>query len=161
MFSRRGSLPCLFVFFSIIAGLGPASTALASDPPTVGQSPSVNSANALPDAPGPVNSATELGLPLAILILKDQIPIWTSPVRIRTHDLWWLLPLGAATGVALATDTDVMCDMSRDRSFNKDNVNAANILLGGEIAIPVGLYGFGLLMATHMDARRVSSVPKR
>ena len=159
LFSTRGCLPCLLLFFGIIAGVGPAGTALASDPPTVGQSPSVNSADALPDAPGSANSVTELSLPLEIL--KDQIPIWTSPVRIRAHDLRWLLPLGAATGVALATDTDVMCDMSRDRSFNKDNVNAANILLGGEIAIPVGLYGFGLLMATHMDARRVSSVPKR
>jgi hypothetical protein len=73
LFSTRSGLPCLFLFFGIIAGVGPASTALASDPPTVGQIPSVNSANALPDAPGPVNSVTELGLPLAIL--KDQIPI--------------------------------------------------------------------------------------
>ena len=159
LFSRRGSLPCLFVFFSIIAGLGPASTALASDPPTVGQSPSVNSADALPDAPGSANSLTELSLPLEIL--KDQIPIWTSPVRIRAHDLRWLLPLGAATGVALATDTDVMRDISRDRSFNKDNVNAANILLGGEIAIPVGLYGFGLLNGNAHGRRRVPAVPKR
>jgi membrane-associated phospholipid phosphatase len=38
-----------------------------------------------------------------------------------------------------------MRDISRDRSFNKDNVNAANVLLGGEIAIPVGLYSFRLL----------------
>jgi membrane-associated phospholipid phosphatase len=143
LLSTRGCLLCLFLFFGIIAGVGPAGTALASDPPTVGQSPSVNSADALPDAPGSANSVTELSLPLEIL--KDQIPIWTSPVRIRTHDLRWLLPLGAATGVALATDTDVMRDVSRERSFNKDNVNAANVLLGGEIAIPVGLYGFGLL----------------
>jgi hypothetical protein len=82
---------------------------------------------------------TEKGLPLAIL--KDQIPIWTSPARIRTHDLIWLLPFGAAVGVTLTTDTNAMRDVSRDRTFNKDNVNASNALLGSAIAIPVGLYG--------------------
>lgn len=106
-------------------------------------------AGALPDAPGGLPetpeaqpAATEKGLPLAVL--KDQVPIWTSPVRVRTHDLIWLLPFGAATGITLATDTDAMRDLSRDRTFNKDNVNASNYLLGGAIAVPVGLYGVGV-----------------
>ena len=96
----------------------------------------------LPDAPNAQMPMTEKGLPLAIL--KDQVAIWTSPVRIRAHDLIWLLPLGAATGVTLATDTDAMQDLSRNPSFNKDSVNASNALLGSEIAIPVMLYGAGL-----------------
>jgi membrane-associated phospholipid phosphatase len=66
-------------------------------------------------------------------------------VRIRAHDLFWLLPLGAATGVTLATDTDTMREVSHNRSFNKDSVNASNALFGGELAIPVALYGFGLI----------------
>jgi hypothetical protein len=86
---------------------------------------------------------TEKGLPLAIL--KDQIPIWTSPAFIRAHDLIWLLPFGAAMGVTLSTDTDAMRDVSRDPTFNKDSVNASNVLLGSEIAIPVGLYSIGLI----------------
>jgi membrane-associated phospholipid phosphatase len=49
-----------------------------------------------------------------------------------------------ATGVTLATDTDAMRNVSRDRAFNKDSVNASNYLLTGEIAIPVALYGIGL-----------------
>lgn len=98
----------------------------------------------LPDAPTPVASSPITAKDLPLAILKDQIPIWTSPVRIRPHDLIWLLPLGAATGVTLATDTDTMRDISHDRTFNKDNVNASNYLLGGEIAIPVALYGVGL-----------------
>ncbi len=97
----------------------------------------------LPDAPGSPAAVTEKGVPLAIL--KDQIPIWTSPSKIRTHDLVWLLPLGAAMGVTLSTDTDAMRNVTRDRTFNKNNVNASNVLLGSEIAIPVGLYGVGLL----------------
>jgi membrane-associated phospholipid phosphatase len=96
----------------------------------------------LPDSPGAQVSVTEKGLPLAIV--KDQIPIWGSPLRTRTHDLKWLLPLGAAMALTLTTDTDAMRDVSRDRSFNKANVNASNALLGSEIAIPVGLYSVGL-----------------
>jgi membrane-associated phospholipid phosphatase len=96
----------------------------------------------VPDAPEAQVPVTEKSLPLAIL--KDQIPIWTSPVRIRTHDLIWLLPFGAAMGVTLSTDTDAMRDLSHDRTFNKDSVNASNYLLGSAIAIPVGLYGVGL-----------------
>ncbi len=96
----------------------------------------------LPDAPSPSDQVTVKGLPLAIL--KDQIPIWTSPVRIRPHDLVWLLPLGAATGITLATDTDAMRDLSRDPAFNKDCVNTSNYLLGGQIAMPAILFGIGV-----------------
>jgi membrane-associated phospholipid phosphatase len=96
----------------------------------------------LPDAPAAHEPVTERGLPKAIL--KDQVVIWTSPVRIRKPDLIWLLPLGAATGVTLATDTDAMRGLSHNPGFNKDAVNASNALLGGEFAIPLTLYGAGL-----------------
>jgi membrane-associated phospholipid phosphatase len=105
-------------------------------------------AGTLPDAPAAQIPVTEKGLPVAIL--KDQVGIWTSPVRIRARDLIWLLPLGAATGLTLATDTDAMRDLSRNPGFNKDSVNASNALLGGAIAIPVTLYGVGLFKG---DAR--------
>jgi membrane-associated phospholipid phosphatase len=112
--------------------------ALAADPPP----------DTFPEAPAQQIPVTEKGLPLAIL--KDQVGIWSSPLRIRAHDLSWLLPLGAATGVTLATDTDTMRELSRDAGFNKDSVNASNALLGGQIAIPVALYGFGVFKG---DAR--------
>ena len=98
---------------------------------------------ALPDAPPAPEDVTLKGLPLAIL--KDQIPIWTSPIRTRPHDLIWLLPLGAATGITLSTDTDTMREVSHDPTFNKDNVNVSNYLLGGELAIPAVMYGISLL----------------
>ncbi len=104
--------------------------------------PALAPADPLPDAPVAQPAVTEKDLPLAIL--KDQIPIWTSPIRIRVHDLIWLLPLGAATAVTLETDTDAMRDLSHNPSFNKDSVNASNALLGSEFAIPVALYGVGL-----------------
>jgi membrane-associated phospholipid phosphatase len=105
-------------------------------------------AGTLPEAPAAQIPVTEKGLPLAIL--KDQVGIWTSPVRIRAHDLIWLLPLGAATGLTLATDTNAMRDLSRNPGFNKDSVNASNALLGGAIAIPVTLCSVGLFKG---DAR--------
>jgi membrane-associated phospholipid phosphatase len=118
------------------------SCAFASTPSATDLMPLMDaSGGTLPDPPPAQIPVTEKGLPLAIL--KDQVAVWTSPVRIRPHDLIWLLPLGAATGVTLATDTDAMRDLSRNPGFNKDSVNASNALLGGEISIPVALYGVG------------------
>jgi len=97
----------------------------------------------LPDAPVAPDAVTVKGLPLAIL--KDQIPIWTSPVRVRVNDLIWLLPLGAATGVTLSTDTDTMRRIPVDHTYNKNNVNVSNGVLAGEILIPVVLFGTGVL----------------
>ena len=100
-------------------------------------------AQKLPDAPAAPGAVTVKGLPLAIL--KDQIPIWTSPVHVRVNDLLWLLPLGAATGVTLSTDTDTMRRIPVDHAYNKDNVNVSNGVLAGEIAIPLVLFGTGVL----------------
>lgn len=97
----------------------------------------------LPEAPTAPGAVTVKGLPLAIL--KDQIPIWTSPAQVRLNDLAWLLPLGAATGVTLSTDTDTMHRIPVNHTYNKDNVNVSNGVLAGEIAIPVVLFGTGVL----------------
>jgi PAP2 superfamily len=100
----------------------------------------------LPEAPTPQPSekdaVTIRNTP--IHILKDQAAIWTSPLHIRAHDLEWLLPLAAATGVGIATDHHVMSSVvSQDPNFNQNNIDASNVLLGGFIAAPVALYGFG------------------
>ncbi len=77
-------------------------------------------------------------------ILKDQGAIWTSPLRIRTKDLVWLVPLGAATATSLATDERAMRDVvSHDAGFNQANVNASNVMIGGFLAAPVAFYGVG------------------
>src|SRR3984885_2412626 len=138
----RGILGWWALYGCLLTGSCPAEYAVASDPQTAAQGPSAPPDEALPDAPEAQSSLTQKRLPLAIL--KDQIPIWTSPAQVRTPDLIWLMPLGAATGVALATDTTVMRDVSHDRTFNKDNVNVSNTLLGSEFAIPVGLDGVGV-----------------
>ena len=56
----------------------------------------------------------------------------------------WLAPLAAATGVAIATDHYTMSSVvSQNPSFNSDNVNVSNVLIGGFIAAPVALFGVG------------------
>jgi hypothetical protein len=100
----------------------------------------------LTNAPVPqLESAPEVtlkGLPKAVVV--DQKSIWTSPARIRRKDLVWLAPLAAATGVAIATDHYTMSSVvSQNPSFNGDNVNASNVLIGGFIAAPVALFGVG------------------
>jgi hypothetical protein len=100
----------------------------------------------LPDAPKAQiqtrEAVTVRNTPLHVL--EDQAAIWTSPARIRARDLEWLAPLALATGAAIATDHRAMTQVvSRDASFNNDNVNASNALIGGFIAAPVALYGFG------------------
>jgi hypothetical protein len=100
----------------------------------------------LPDAPAPQTSTpddvTIRNTPRNLL--HDQAAIWTSPAHVRTHDLKWLLPLAAATGVAFATDQHTMTQVvSHDPSFNQANINTSNVLIGGWIAVPVAVYGFG------------------
>jgi membrane-associated phospholipid phosphatase len=135
--------------FCVLSFSFPAMATAATaglQPPPAGHLP------ALPDAPEPQTQATNLrSIPRDIL--RDQAVIWTSPARIRPHDLVWLLPLGAATGVAIATDQRAMRDVvSNDASFNNANINTSNALLGGLVAAPVAIYGFGFF-EDHPHAR--------
>jgi hypothetical protein len=103
--------------------------------------------SSLPNAPQPQQpSQKKILLSMPKDILHDQIGIWTSPARIRTKDLVWLTPLAVATGVSIATDHHTMSSVvSRNPDFNNANLNTANGLTGGLVAIPAGLYGLGLL----------------
>ena len=115
------------------------------------QSQTVSSAkepehSSLPDAPTPLAPAqddvTVRNLPRNFL--HDQAAIWTSPKDIRTHDLEWLLPLAAATGVAIGTDHYVMTQVvSKNPGFNQANINASDAMVYSLVAAPVALYGFG------------------
>jgi membrane-associated phospholipid phosphatase len=102
----------------------------------------------LPDAPSPQPSPQDdvsvRNLPRNFL--HDQAAIWTSPVRLRPHDLVWLAPLVVATGVTLGTDHYVMTQVvSQNPSFNQASIDTSNALIYSLIATPVVLYGFGRL----------------
>lgn len=139
-----------FLSLLLLMGVGCVS-AHAQRPAASGMQ--LAAASPLPDAPSPQPSTTTAGDAASdavtirntpIHILKDQEAIWTSPLRIRKHDLVWLLPLAAATGITLATDSRTMRDVvSHNPTFNHDNVDASNSLLTVLIAVPVVDFGYG------------------
>jgi hypothetical protein len=117
-------------------------------------SPAATSYDSLPDAPLPQSAVPATAYdPDAVTlrngplhILKDQTAIWSSPVRIRLHDMEWLIPLTLATGAAIGTDHRAMVSVvSHDAVFNHANVDASNVLTGSLIGIPVLLFGTGHL----------------
>lgn len=82
-------------------------------------------AQALPNTPAPAKSIcgiTNLGRCLGDL-LEDDKGIFTSPLRVRGRDAYWLMPLAAATGLAFAYDTDAEkatgYDTGRENTANK------------------------------------------
>ncbi len=108
--------------------------------------PNTASSASLPDAPSPQppqqDDVTIRNVPRNFLC--DQAAIWTSPKDLRTHDLEWIVPLAAATGVALGTDRYVMTQVvSKDPSFNQASINASNVMIYSLVATPVVVYGFG------------------
>jgi membrane-associated phospholipid phosphatase len=113
--------------------------------------PASQAASALPDAPLP-QAAVSAPSPSDEVrirdtprnILGDQAAIWTSPIRLRAHDLGWLVPLTLATGAAIATDHRAMTQVvSRDPSFNNTSINVSNGLVGAWVAAPFVVYGAG------------------
>lgn len=103
----------------------------------------------LPPAGGPVTQ--DDGKPLSVTgfplrVLKDELHVVTSPARIRTPDLIWLLPLTGATAVAFATDTRANREVvSHDPGFNNTAGTASDVLRGGFIGAPVALFAVGEL----------------
>ncbi|HEV2485539.1 MAG TPA: phosphatase PAP2 family protein [Terracidiphilus sp.] len=148
------------LFFSILTvGLCASAGGQTVDSASL-QPPSGDSVGSLPDAPLPQtgqtgskavgqtakaedsDEVTVRGTPGNIL--RDQAAIWTSPVRLRAGDLEWFLPLAAATGAAIATDRSAMTHVvSKDPGFNQKNIDVSNALIGGFIAAPVALFGYG------------------
>lgn len=77
-------------------------------------------------------------------LVADEGHIVTSPLRMRASDLRWLIPVAAATGATLATDTRVMRDVvSHDAGFNDASNTTSGVLRDAFIGVPVALYGLG------------------
>ncbi|MGB8478238.1 MAG: phosphatase PAP2 family protein [Acidobacteriaceae bacterium] len=76
---------------------------------------------------------------------EDEKGIFTSPLRLQPKDGYWLAPLGAATGLAIAYDADasetVGVDPSRTSTANKIADFGSFIATGAEGA---GMYFIGL-----------------
>jgi hypothetical protein len=95
----------------------------------------------LPNAPEP-QPVTLRDVPLNTL--KDQGAIWTSPVRIRSRQLKYLIPLTLVTTVAITTDHEAMTEVvSQDPDFNDKNVTASNGLTGILLGTPAVFFVAG------------------
>lgn len=103
----------------------------------------------LQDVPHPPVRA--LRLPLNIV--GDTYRTITSPIYIRPHDLYWILPMAAATGVSFSQDTHVARDIvSHNPSFNNTADNVSYDFLYSYIAGSATMYGTGLF--SHNDHLR-------
>lgn len=76
-------------------------------------------------------------------IPSDQKAIWTSPLHIQKHDLFWLAPLAGTTAVLIGSDEH---SMARERS-NSAAISLSNKVsnsgLIGLAALPAGMYIYG------------------
>ncbi|MGA9882234.1 MAG: capsule assembly Wzi family protein [Candidatus Acidiferrales bacterium] len=108
----------------------------------------------------PIFSANDprnvLGPSLLKNIAEDQEAIWTSPAHLRLSDADWLVPLGAATGILLATDTEFSKHLSNSPSTLNRSDNISNYGLGALVGAGAGLYLWGKL--THEEHKRETGV---
>lgn len=92
----------------------------------------------------PICGITQLGRCIRDLG-EDEKGIFTSPLRVQPKDAYWLAPLGAATGLAIAYDADaaalVGVDANRTNTANKIADFGSFFAAGAEGA---GIYFIGL-----------------
>jgi len=145
--------PCRLIAFAPLVAALALSFGLRVQAQTMPAANAITSAS-LPDAPQPQSvdpsqppkseDVTVRNSPR--IFLHDEEAIWTSPVRLRPHDLEWLAPLALATGAAIATDHRAMSQtVSRNTAFNNANINVSNGLIGGFVAAPFALFAVGHL----------------
>ncbi|MHB1938025.1 MAG: phosphatase PAP2 family protein [Acidobacteriaceae bacterium] len=118
-------------------------SAIAADGSQTGDAVSSTPA-AAGQANQPICGITQLGRCIRDLG-QDEKGIFTSPLRVQPKDAYWLAPLGAATGLAMAYDADaaalVGVDANRTNTANKIANFGSFFAAGGEGA---GIYFIGL-----------------
>ncbi len=87
---------------------------------------------------------------LAPNILKDQIGLWTAPLRINYKDLVWFIPAGGALTALLITDNDFSQALTSNfhPSSTQDDISKAFAAVGGYapvLSLPGGLILTGVI----------------
>lgn len=104
------------------------------------------------DQPSVSNYENSIGIKFVKHLASDQVTIWTSPAHLRFSDVDWILPLGAATGLLIATDSDVSRHLSNSPSRLKHSSDFSNAGLGALVAAGGGMYLWGHF--THEEHKR-------
>lgn len=86
------------------------------------------------------------------VFLQDEKAIWTCPAHVHLVDADWLIPLGAATGIMLATDTEFSKHLSNSSSRIKYSGDISNYGIGAMAGMGAGFYFLGYL--THDEHKR-------
>lgn len=151
---KRPSLSALLLAATAAPVTAPAQVvaqivASTSTDAALPDAPLPQAAGAQPAAHGsgsaPAKDPSLQGTPKRIIV--DELHIITSPARIRSRDLVWLLPVAGATAVSLSTDTKTMRDVvSHDVGFNSSATTASDVLRGVFIGAPVAIFGAGELV---------------
>jgi len=94
----------------------------------------------------PICGITHLGQCLKD-VGHDQAGIWTSPLRIKPRDAFWLVPFAAATGVALHYDAQAQQELGIDKTRIDASNTISDVGLYGSMGGAGGLYLLGL--TTH------------
>jgi membrane-associated phospholipid phosphatase len=84
--------------------------------------------------------------------LRDEANLWTSPLRIKTDSLKWMVPLGIATAGLLKTDRNVSGELREDQRILAPSHNVSQLGSYPLFLTPVALIVLG--RATN-DARTV------
>ena len=80
---------------------------------------------------------------MIVSLPKDQVTIWTSPFHIRPHDLYWLVPFAATSGILLGSDTHSMAREQSNALAVHRSKQASNYGLAALIALPAATYLVG------------------
>jgi hypothetical protein len=77
-------------------------------------------------------------------ILCGQERFLTSPLRVRKRDLIWLVPVGALSGILIASDRHNMdAHIRSNPDAIRTSLRVSNVSVGALAALPAGLYVLG------------------
>jgi membrane-associated phospholipid phosphatase len=105
-----------------------------------------SSANSAPALPNPIvqNGKPICGISHLVRCIEDlgedDAGIFTSPFHVKPRDSYWLMPLGAATGLAFAYDRDAQ----RAAGVDASRTNTANTISDFGSFYATGLEGAGI-----------------
>jgi hypothetical protein len=85
----------------------------------------------------------------ALNLVTDQKNFWTSPLRLRTEDAAWALPLVGGMSVLVLSDVDIERHLPSNVSLIKNSKSFSNYGAAGYAGLVAGGYLWG--RATHND----------
>lgn len=93
----------------------------------------------------------------ALHVIQDEEGILASPTRITRKDLFWIVPFGVATGVAIDYDAHAMRTLGVDPQREKHFETVSN---AGAFYLPIAAEGAGYFIggATQNDLLRETAV---